>query len=160
LEENYEGDTMNAVAEEQSIAAGKMCIVKFHENKDTDNRNQIITRSLGKFGVIATAWYENKRDDEVPHAGEFWKVRILKEIGVGQRNGCFVLTPMNQVHVEDLEKLIPGMYEESFYNGIVIVTPSSGVLRAKGKTGGNFILPLAIRKKIKGVYAIIVDLVL
>lgn len=139
--------------EEHSIVEGKVCIVKFHENRDRDNRNGLITRSLGKFGVIHTAWYEDKRPDQCPQKSEFWKVRVVKEIGVGHREGCFVLHPLERVHVVDVKKLIPGMYTQEFRNQVLIVLPN----KVLGKD--NFILPLAIRKDIKGVYAIIVDLV-
>lgn len=142
--------------EEKSIVEGKICIVKFHENKDRDNRNNLITRSLGKFGVIQTAWFENKRPDQIPKAGEFWKVRIIKEVGVGHREGCFVMHPLENVHVTEIEKLLPGMYDEEYINNILLIKPTPGLSRS-GR--GNWIIPLAIRKKITGVYAVIVDLI-
>lgn len=139
--------------DQESHACGKICIVKFHENQDTRNRNKIITRTLGKFGVVSTAWYKDKRPDQHPQAGEFWKVKIIKEVGVGTEQGCFVLIPLEKTDVQDLDKLLPGFYRESFYHNVLIITPN------KALNGSNWILPLAIRKNIQGVYSVIVDLV-
>lgn len=145
--------------EEFSQAVGKIVIAKFHENQDRANRNEIITRTFGKFGVISTAWYNDKRPDQVPKAQEFWRVKILKEVNAGQRSGCFVLEPLKKLAggAADLDKLLPGFYRESFSNGILIVTPKS-YLKSEGDKPKNWILPLAIKKEVEGPYAILVDL--
>ena len=144
--------------ESHSIAVGKVVIIKFHENQDRNNRNTILTRTLGKFGVISTAWYNGKRDDEVPRASEFWKVKIIKEVQVGQRNGCFILEPLEKLPngAEDVDKLLPGFYTQEYYNSILIIRPKAGLQSHRNKP--NWMLPLAIKKELAGVYATIVDL--
>lgn len=146
--------------EEPSICVGREVICKFHENQDRDNRNNVITRTLGKFGVVSTAWYSDKRPDQIPQPGEFWRVRIIKEVQAGQHNGCFVLEPRSKLPggPSDIDKLLPGFYTMEIVGGVVIITPKKGI-GSSNNAKPNWILPLAIKKEIKGAHAIIVDLV-
>ena len=128
-----------------SPAIGCVVIVKFFLNNDKVSRNEIITKSLGKIGVVNSLY-----DGPPPQNAEFWKVEVLRETHVGCNKGCFVLAPLEKIDDASITRLLPGLYTEETYSGIRIIRPK--------KQGYNWILPLIHKQCIKDVHAILVDL--
>lgn len=131
----------------KSLVENKEVIVKFFNNPKTDSANVIITRTLGKLGVIKVGY---------PHKvlpGELWRVKILKETNPTRASGCFILEPIVKIDSNTLQKLIPGLYKENRQQGLSVITPSHL---------GNWIVSAlhkqSIMAKNRGVYAIIVEL--
>ena len=90
--------------EVQSPAEGLEVIVKFYYNgRHGEHKKGILTRTMGKIGVLSKQWiFENPKALKPKHK-EFWKVRILKETFVGQERGCFILEPLFVVPHIDVE---------------------------------------------------------
>ena len=108
--------------------------------------NHLITRTLGKLGVIDSKW---EPTDELPKDGTFWLVEILRETSPSKAQGVFVLAPIRPVEVGEVQKLSPGMYDEESDEGTVIITP-------KLREDFFWMLPLSLRKSMTNVNAIIV----
>lgn len=130
---------------EPSEAVGCIVIVKFFINSNKTSRNEILTRTLGKIGVINSLYQA-----EYPQDKDVWKVQILRETHVGTNKGCFVLQPLEKLESESITRLLPGLYTDEVIGGILYVRPR--------RAGYNWILPLEQKRSINDVYAIIVDL--
>jgi len=98
-------------------------IIKFHENNDVNRINKIISRTFGKFAVIDKNWNPTN-PKSVPHSEEFWIVKIKMEIRAGQKEGCFVVEPIERIDLEDINPLIPGMYTEKDVENIRFLIPN------------------------------------
>jgi hypothetical protein len=131
----------------KSLVEGSEVIVKFFSNNKSDSNNPIITRTLGKLGVIHTDCKTKV------NSGELWRVKIIKETSPTRSSGCFILTPLVKLEPGDLQKLIPGLYSEVRVQGLSIITPQHQ---------GNWIVSATHKKSImaknRGVHAIIVVL--
>jgi hypothetical protein len=130
---------------EPSEAVGCIVIVKFFINNNKTSRNEILTRTLGKIGVINSLYQGEAIQDK-----DVWRVRILRETHVGINKGCFVLEPMERLEAESITRLLPGLYVDNVVGGILFIRPK--------RPGYNWILPLSHKRSIRDVYAIIVDL--
>lgn len=87
---------------------GVLALAKFHHNQDLDSSNKMITRTLGKFGIISKTY-----TGEMPTEDEFWIVRIINNIRPEEHQGCFILEPLKKVdYSKQIGKLVNGMYEE------------------------------------------------
>jgi hypothetical protein len=111
---------------------GSIVIVKFFNNV-LENYNSLLTRTLKKVGVID----RNIRNNDIKD-GQFWKVKILKEICENQIKGCFILQPLEYIDTATIIKLVPGMYEELEEDNILFVLPKL--------LGYNYILPLNLKR--------------
>lgn len=109
--------------------------------------NHLITRTLGKLGVIDSKWVPV--DVDAPKDGEFWLVEIIKETNPSKAQGVFVLTPICPVDTSDVQRLAPGMYEEEDEEGTIIITP-------KLREDFYWMLPLSLRKSMRDANAIVV----
>ena len=114
--------------------------VKFimNTNYDTKNQNRIITKTLGKFGVVDTDY-----NGPTPDHDQFWLTKIVKEIKAGTPKGCIVLTPIMKLDRLWIKPLIPktGLSTEYEENGISYVTPTN--------QSQYYIIPLDYRKSVK-----------
>lgn len=87
---------------------GVLTLAKFHHNQDLDSLNRMITRTLGKFGIISKTY-----EGELPKEDEFWLVRIVSNIRPEEHQGCFIIEPLKKLQYESqVGKLVKGMYEE------------------------------------------------
>lgn len=87
---------------------GVLTLAKFHHNQDLDSNNRIITRTLGKFGIISRLY-----EGELPKEDEFWLVRIVKNNKPEEHQGCFIVDPLKKIeYATQVGKLVKGMYEE------------------------------------------------
>ena len=69
-------------------------LVKFIRNKQKNAKNKLVTRTLGKVGVIHSAIYEAM--PEKPRNDEFWYAEIIDEGGKGLSTGSFILNPLKK----------------------------------------------------------------
>lgn len=100
---------------------GVLALAKFHHNQDLDSSNKMITRTLGKFGIISKTY-----TGEQPKEDEFWIVKIVNNIRPEEHQGCFIVEPLKKIeYVTQVGKLVNGMYEEvpCENNTIVYVKP-------------------------------------
>lgn len=137
---------------------GIKTIVKFFTNVQSPSsgtiggrlkiHNHLITRTLGKLGVIDSKW--EPTPDEIPRDGEFWLVEIIRETSPARAQGVFVLRPIRPVSTLEVQKLLPGMYDEESEQGTVIITPNMSHEL-------YWMLPLSLRKAMTDVNAVIVE---
>jgi len=136
---------------------GLRTIVKFFTNVQQPSsgtiegrpkiHNHLITRTLGKLGVIDSKWEPDP--DNVPKDGEFWLVEIVRETSPARAQGVFVLRPIKGVDTSEVQRLAPGMYDEENEQGTVIITPNL-------REDFYWMLPLSLRKAMTDVNAVIV----
>ena len=110
--------------EENHRIRGIFTVVKFivNNNYDEKNQNRILTKTLGKYGVVDTDY-----KGPCPNHDEFWLVKTVKEIKVNSPKGCIVLTPISKIDRSQVKSIIPGTgfsteFEEM---GICYVTPNN-----------------------------------
>lgn len=127
-----------------NLAIGKIVIVKFFSNFHKENSSKLITKTLCKVGFISRRY-----NGELPLNEEFWKCRIADEVSPGQKRGCWMLEPLSKIQETDIQRLVPGFYDERLVNGVLFVTPHEP---------GQWIMPLPLKKSITDVYSILVCL--
>lgn len=102
---------------------GIYVIAKFYYSKAPDGSSKLISRSLGKFGILDRLAVRSK---EVGNR-EVWLSKISGEIYPGKNHGAFLLCP--KVKVEDpdtqLFKLIPGFFTVTPHGSSALLTPNS-----------------------------------
>jgi hypothetical protein len=129
-------------------------IVKFYYNHldRKADRNQLISKSLGKTLVIDHHWLDND-PAQVPKDKEFWLVDLVHETNAGEPKGCFLCHPIRQVQFDGLTRLMPGMFAEHWHHDgasrLLVLEPEIG--------GVDWILPARHRNRIRDAYAIIVQ---
>jgi len=132
------------------MSAITICKFYTNPNPSSDNKNEVISRTLQKISVIDRRWKPDcgKR---LPTDGEFWKVKIVHEFGRAMK-GCFLVHPLHKVYDNEFRTLIPGTYDIESEEGLVVITPHNP---------GYWILPIEHRLillKRYDAYAVIVDL--
>ena len=136
---------------------GLRTVVKFFTNVQQQSagtiegkpkiHNHLITRTLGKLGVIDSKWEPG--EGGIPKDGEFWLVEIMRETSPARAQGVFVLSPIRPIETSEVQRLAPGMYDEENEQGTVIVTPNL-------REDFYWMLPLSLRKAMTNVNAVIV----
>lgn len=101
-------------------AVGVITLAKYHHNKDSESINKIVTRTLGKFGIIHKDY-----KGEMPKEDEFWLTKIVDNIRPTEHQGCFIIEPLKKVDYSEVGKLLQGMYEEvvSENNCLIFIKP-------------------------------------
>lgn len=132
-----------------NTGSGVLTIAKFHNNHDSESPNKVISRTLGKFGIISLGYKGVQPKDD-----EFWLVRIINNIRPKERQGCLILEPVKKIdYYKEVGKLVNGMYEEipSGNELIAFIKPK--------KKFENYIwqLPLTDRKKYNDRYVIVIQ---
>ncbi len=118
---------------ETTNLAGSLVLLKFHYGR-RGSVNSIISQTMGKVSVINHA-YQSK----MPQAGTFWLCQIDKEISNPDRgSGVFIITPIREIEVRDIQKLIPGAYDVEVADKTVVCRP-----RVKGLL---WLMPFSIKK--------------
>lgn len=124
-------------------------LVKFIRNKQKEDKNRFVTRTLGKVGVIHSGIYDAM--EEKPRNDEFWYVEILDEVGKGLSTGCFILRPLKRVptvtkfgrNVPDIVRLIPGTYDTEKIGNTIYVYPRQDI--ARDLSGPHWILDVSTK---------------
>lgn len=106
------------------------------------NSNNLITRSLGKVGVINSQY-----TGDMPRNNELWLSVIVKENCPGNNIGCFVVDPIMRIRDDKIDRLIPGMYTQTVEDKILYIYPN----KLKDKDGDDiyWILPITHRSGIE-----------
>jgi len=128
-------------------------LVKFIRNKieDVPPNNQIITKTLGKTGVLS--WEHIKNPEQIPQADEFWYVYIVKEVGAGTPRGVFLLEPLRKLESlqttgkdQGIIHMIPGTYTIELVDNVLLLHPK--ILNYPDDLGPNWICSLSMKKKL------------
>lgn len=91
-------------------------VLKFHYGK-RGSSNPIISQTMGRVAVISHAY-----EGSMPQPKSFWLCKIDNEHS-GGKNGCFVVTPIRQVALKSLIKLVPGAYDTEIVGTTVFCRP-------------------------------------
>ncbi len=123
-------------------------LVKFNRNlgQQTNPKNKIITRTLGKPGVLS--WPHVWDHQKCPTFNEFWYVEIIKEIGGNTPKGVFVLNPLERVAQRsngrsDVIRLIPGTYDIIPVGNTLLVYPHK---LYDNRLGPNWVCSRSVKK--------------
>jgi hypothetical protein len=131
-------------------------LVKFITNKleDAPPNNKVITKTLGKTGVLS--WEHIENPHQVPKAEEFWYVEIVKEKGAGTPRGVFLLKPIQQIHSTkddgspDIVHMIPGTYTSKLEGNTILLHPK--ILHYPDQLGPNWICSLTMKRRLMSKY--------
>jgi hypothetical protein len=131
-----------------NTVVGMLTVAKFHNNADTDSFNKVISRTLGKFGLI-----DKDYAGEYPKPEEFWVVKIKKNIKPDKTEGCFILEPLKKLDfTNDVGKLAWGMYSiEEIGKAVTIIRPNQEYQNKYWQ------LPLEERKHFKNKAVIVIQ---
>jgi hypothetical protein len=115
-------------------------VVKAFRNSLKPDKNEFITRTLGKVGLFQG----NGIGD-----GGFFLVEILKEQNEGKNAGAFILNPIRRLQDTEINKVTVDVCSLKVVDGVCYLTPS---------IPGNCILKLDYKKKLlMENYAVIVE---
>ncbi len=120
-----------------------LTLVKWITNPDPKSKNRMITRTLGKIGLMPSKVLFD--GGELPRSDEFWYSEIVCETKPGNQ-GVFVLRPIKRIgevpHFRgkrpDFQYLIPGTFE--------VVRQRNAVLIYPHRKGQHWICAQAMRK--------------
>jgi hypothetical protein len=123
-------------------------LVKFIRNRKVGSDNYLVTRTLGKVGVVKREVYEEMNPK--PQHDEFWFAEIMDEVHPGKVKGCWILRPIKKVgtvnsrgfNEPDIVRLIPGTFYTENRGNTIYVYPSEGSV----EKGPNWILDIDVRK--------------
>lgn len=104
-------------------------LVKFISNNNPRSTNLLVTRTLGKFGVLHRE--SVSKMVEKPGPNEWWYCEVIKETGAGTDRGCWVLKPLHKIgYVErggfrenDITYLLPNMYTARKKGNVLLLYP-------------------------------------
>jgi hypothetical protein len=115
-------------------------LVKFINNY-RDNSNKLISRTLGKLGVIKREYLKEIK----PKHNEWWYVSIEEEVGKGTEGGVFVFRPIkvlerNERGKQEILHLFPGAYSEEQQDTSVFLHPY--------RVGFPWVCPITLKRYI------------
>jgi hypothetical protein len=121
-----------------------LTLVKFIDNYDKASTNRIVSKTLGKLGVVDGGTLARMTDK--PRQKEFWYCELLKETGAGTPKGVFVLSPVRKIasavidgfNTIDIVHLVPGMFDTVKSDNVILVYPKT--------KGPNWILSNVLRQ--------------
>jgi hypothetical protein len=104
-------------------------LVKFIQNFSPESRNRLVTRTLGKLGVVDREFLQ-KEPAVKPQAGDFWYCNVTAET-TGSGRGVFLLWPVEKVpqiedeyqRTVDVLHLIPGLYTARRQRNAMLLYP-------------------------------------
>ncbi len=107
-----------------------LTLAKFITNDNPQSTNVLITRTLGKFGVL-------HRDSvaslvQKPQANEWWYCNVVRETAATTAHGCWVLAPVKKIGIverdgfreNDITYLLPNMYKREQRGNVLLLHPS------------------------------------
>jgi len=125
-------------------------LVKFIRNYKETSSNKLISRTLGKLGVLP------KGIEVQPKHNEWWYCDILKEVGHGTERGVFVLNPLKPLPYKNGRQEILFLFPGSF----TIVRRNNVLMMLPDKPGHPWVCPTPIKRhlinkhKTSGRYAL------
>jgi hypothetical protein len=128
--------TLKSIDSEETVENIKITDVRLKNNND------LITRTLGKVGVINSQY-----QGTMPRNNELWLSVIVKENCPGNNIGCFIIDPIMRISDEKIDRLIPGMYTEEIKDKVLFIYPK----KLKDNDGDDiyWILPITHRSGIE-----------
>lgn len=107
----------------KSLFEGVYVIAKFYYSKAPDGTSKLISRSLGKFGILDRVAVKSREVDNK----DVWLSRIAGEIYPGKNHGAFLLSPVTKIEDPDTQllKLIPGFFSVVARGSTALLTPNS-----------------------------------
>lgn len=113
---------------------GSTVILKFYYGHK-DSVNPIISKTMGRISIINYAYRGNQ-----PQPGSFWLCKVDEERKdtFNSEHGCFIVTPIKEVQVSEIVKLVPNSYTTEFMGHNVILKPKH--------SGHYWICPFSIKK--------------
>jgi len=126
-------------------------LAKFIRNDNPRSTNLLITRTLGKFGVLHRA--SVAKMPQRPQANEWWYCEVVRETGAGTERGCWVLRPTRQIGMRvasdgfrenNITYLLPNMYTSTQKGNALLLHPK--------REGPNWICPNGMRQHLMRRY--------
>ena len=125
-------------------------LVKFIRNRVQNTDNYLITRTLGKIGVVKKELFATM--DPRPRHDEFWYAEILGEVRPNEAKGCWILQPLRPIGTTsrrgyaepDIVRLIPGTFDVEKRGNTLYVYPH----KVSTSDGPNWILDTEVRKQV------------
>ncbi|MBP1735899.1 MAG: hypothetical protein H6Q53_2186 [Deltaproteobacteria bacterium] len=102
-------------------------VVKVFRNSLKPDRNEFITRTLGKVGLFQSNGVKD---------GELWLVEIVKEQCEGKNTGAFILNPIEKLEINEIRKVTLDECSSKVVDGVCYLTPldpGSCILKMKMK---------------------------
>ncbi len=104
-------------------------LVKFYQNFTETSTNRLVTRTLGKLGVVDRESLVTARTK--PNPGDWWYCDIVQEVCAGADRGVFVLRPVEKLPVieqdgfstVDILHLVPGLYTSQRCQNVMLLHP-------------------------------------
>jgi len=106
-----------------------LVLAKFIQNDNPRSTNLLITRTLGKFGVLHRE--SVAKMPQKPRANEWWYCAVVKETGAGTERGCWVLAPQEKIGTVERDGfrepnftyLLPNMYTTALKDNVLLLYP-------------------------------------
>lgn len=126
-------------------------LVKFIRNRLSHTDNYLITRTLGKVGVVKKELFGVM--DPRPRHDEFWFAEILSEVRPNESKGCWILRPIRPIGTvtrkggfsePDIVRLIPGTFDVERRGNTLYIYPHA----ANSEKGPNWILDVEVRRQL------------
>ena len=125
-------------------------LAKFIHNDNPRSTNLLITRTLGKFGVLhreSVAKMPIK-----PQANEWWYCNVVRETGASTERGCWVLAPTKKLGTvvrdgfrdNDITYLLPNMFRCERRANALLLYPT--------REGPNWICSRGVRQHLMRRY--------
>lgn len=92
-------------------------VLKFQAGERT-TENPVISQTMGRIAFIDHGYV-----GPMPQPKTFWLCKIMKEINKGTGRGCFIVTPIHEVLIDDIVKLVPGTFEIEIQDLTVVCRP-------------------------------------
>lgn len=120
-------------------------LVKFIRNENPRSTNMLITRTLGKYGVLHRESVTAMKDEKPGH-NEWWYCEVVKETSAGTDKGTWVLKPIRRVECvekdgfreNDITYLVPNLYSYKREGNVLLLYPK--------RKGPNWICPNSMRQ--------------
>lgn len=93
------------------------CVLRFVYGK-RGSPNPIVSKTMGRYAVIDPAY-----NGPMPQPYRFWLCRLEGEKIFTETKGCFVVTPLQEVPLEKIAKLVPGTFDVEVRGSAVYCTP-------------------------------------
>lgn len=115
-------------------------VLKFQYGR-RGSTNPVISNTMGRVAVLNFLY-----QGTTPQPKSFWLCRVDREASLHDGRGYYVVTPVREVQLSDIVKLIPGTYDAIPHGSTMILKPKI--------TGHLFLAPFSIKRKfIKQEYA-------
>lgn len=107
-----------------------LTLAKFIANDNPRSTNMLITRTLGKLGVLHRD--SITRLAQKPQANEWWYCNVVQETGASTQQGCWVLAPTQKIGMverdgfreNDITYLLPNMFRQNRRGNVLLLHPT------------------------------------